>query len=562
MERKVENNIIEEINKSKIKNNKSSQLKQKGKDNEVDLNGSNAYDNEESITQLFNYITENKNFFYICFLIHTLSIFIKILIGTYGYSGEKVPPKYGDFEAQRHWMEITNNIPIKNWYTNSTENSDTYWPIDYPPMSAYYSYVWGKIFSIIIPGSIELNTSHGYENLFFKRLMRFSVLISDTIFYHLSIQIFLQTFYLSNKVAVSKYNYIKIYIGLILALFSPCICLIDNGHFQYNCVMLGCFVLAFNFLLQKRYILSIIFITISINFKQMGLYYALPFGLYAVKHIFKSNGFFKSIIKSLFYLLVLIFTLTIIWYPWIYNQTYSDVLTRIFPLWRGIFEDKVASFWCTLNMVEKLANYDRKKLLIGSIALTTAFSIPSITILIKKSRRVTSLCFLLVSLSFFLFSFHVHEKTIIVPYVAFILCYEDMKVLMPSFVLLSSFSLYPLLSRENQELPYLFLTLTMFIFAKIVNKYYDRIDKMIYKEKGMKYVSGECILPPLFNFLDYLNLVLVLVYHYSEFSFLPPQKLPYLFPALNAAYCFCWFFLIYFSSFIRAISISSFDDCN
>ena len=25
-------------------------------------------------------------------------------------------PKFGDYEAQRHWMEITINTPIEEWY--------------------------------------------------------------------------------------------------------------------------------------------------------------------------------------------------------------------------------------------------------------------------------------------------------------------------------------------------------------------------------------------------------------------------------------------------------------
>jgi alpha-1,3-glucosyltransferase len=49
---------------------------------------------------------------------------MKTLFGLYGYSGEHTPPKFGDFEAQRHWMELTTNIPVSDWYKNSTENSD------------------------------------------------------------------------------------------------------------------------------------------------------------------------------------------------------------------------------------------------------------------------------------------------------------------------------------------------------------------------------------------------------------------------------------------------------
>ena len=32
-------------------------------------------------------------------------------VGLHGHSGEGKPPMYGDFEAQRHWMEITVRRP-------------------------------------------------------------------------------------------------------------------------------------------------------------------------------------------------------------------------------------------------------------------------------------------------------------------------------------------------------------------------------------------------------------------------------------------------------------------
>jgi hypothetical protein len=30
-------------------------------------------------------------------------------------SGMGMPPQFGDYEAQRHWMEITVNLPAAEW---------------------------------------------------------------------------------------------------------------------------------------------------------------------------------------------------------------------------------------------------------------------------------------------------------------------------------------------------------------------------------------------------------------------------------------------------------------
>ena len=35
------------------------------------------------------------------------AVLLRLLIGLHGYSGQGVAPRFGDYEAQRHWMEIT-----------------------------------------------------------------------------------------------------------------------------------------------------------------------------------------------------------------------------------------------------------------------------------------------------------------------------------------------------------------------------------------------------------------------------------------------------------------------
>ncbi len=51
------------------------------------------------------------------------------------------PPLYGDFEAQRHWMELTLHLPADKWYYYDLE----YWGLDYPPLTAYHSLIFGYL---------------------------------------------------------------------------------------------------------------------------------------------------------------------------------------------------------------------------------------------------------------------------------------------------------------------------------------------------------------------------------------------------------------------------------
>jgi alpha-1,3-glucosyltransferase len=49
---------------------------------------------------------------------------------------------HGDFEAQRHWMEITTHLPMASWYLYDLQ----YWGLDYPPLTAYHSWLLGKMY--------------------------------------------------------------------------------------------------------------------------------------------------------------------------------------------------------------------------------------------------------------------------------------------------------------------------------------------------------------------------------------------------------------------------------
>jgi alpha-1,3-glucosyltransferase len=48
---------------------------------------------------------------------------------------------HGDFEAQRHWMEITTHLPMSTWYFYDLQ----WWGLDYPPLTAYHSWILGKM---------------------------------------------------------------------------------------------------------------------------------------------------------------------------------------------------------------------------------------------------------------------------------------------------------------------------------------------------------------------------------------------------------------------------------
>ena len=79
------------------------------------------------------------------FLFFLGSLLLRILLFPHGHSGQDQPPMHGDYEAQRHWQEVTVNLPLASWYANGTDNDLLYWGLDYPPITAYHAWTLGKV---------------------------------------------------------------------------------------------------------------------------------------------------------------------------------------------------------------------------------------------------------------------------------------------------------------------------------------------------------------------------------------------------------------------------------
>ncbi|CAM9620000.1 unnamed protein product, partial [Choristocarpus tenellus] len=112
-------------------------------------------------------------------MVFSLSLLLRHLVSLWPYSGADTPPMYGDYEAQRHWMEMTVNLPIEDWYRYDLP----YWGLDYPPLTAYISWVCGMLSRILEPASMALDVSRGYETPTHKAFMRLTVLILDLVIF-------------------------------------------------------------------------------------------------------------------------------------------------------------------------------------------------------------------------------------------------------------------------------------------------------------------------------------------------------------------------------------------
>ncbi|PIO71329.1 ALG6, ALG8 glycosyltransferase family protein, partial [Teladorsagia circumcincta] len=280
--------------------------------------------------------------------------------------GQSNSPMYGDFEAQRHWMEVTLHLPANQWYVNSTDNDLLYWGLDYPPLTAYHSYFMGIFSDFLNPAWVALHSSRGIQDKFHKMFMRLTAILP----FHF--------IYVPAMVYFVYYEVKSKELSTVIQL--------RNVIFRYNSVSLGLFLVSFLFLVNRKFLLGSLSFVLALNYKQMELYHALPIFTFILSRCLKrpvlphclrmSTRPFSTLLLTKVATTVVL-TFAIIWLPFIYHgsQSVLAVLGRVFPFY---------------------------------------LALPSLLVLfLRPTTKNFILSLFITSLAFFLFSFQVHEKSIL-----------------------------------------------------------------------------------------------------------------------------------------------------
>eukprot|EP01147_Barroeca_monosierra_P006877 gene6877-9530_t len=427
-----------------------------------------------------------------------VSVVIRCLVGFFGHSGQNDPPLYGDFEAQRHWMEITYHTPISEWYFSTKNNDLNYWGLDYPPLTAYHSWLCGYVAHNFLNSSwVDLHSSRGIEDDSIRQFMRGTSLIVDVLIFIPAALCWVSLcFYraskrhnmihqnsrnqelkqlssyqtldkrkqkivtLSTHPKESRLTNIFYFFALLL---HPAFILIDHGHFQYN-----------------------------------------------------SKDFVKGLVHLTYTGIVVLGTFILCFLPFLFDiRLISQVIHRLFPISRGLFEDKVANFWCIADVFLKMRQTnDAASLARISLTTTVAAILPSgIHVMMKPSLRNFRLALINSSLAFFLFAFQVA------------ICMFEYPSCATAFMTVATISMFPLLYRDHQAIPFiatLGLSVTVYWVAFMCQKT-TRLQRVL--------VAGSTS----------VGLLLCLLYVLVA----PPPHLPDLWSLVLATYGFSHFMLAF-----------------
>lgn len=367
-------------------------------------------------------------------------------------------------------------------------------------------------------------------------------------------------------------------LALAAVLMQPATILIDHGHFQYNTIMLGFLAATLSSLMKGSYLWACVYFVASLGFKQMALFYAPAVFAYLLGIcIFPKIRIGRLISIAI----VTALSFAVLFAPFLLGVIYdynkgvkvpshdtppllkllpfqpekgtllhavllqlTQSIHRIFPFARGLFEDKVANMWCAIHQFHKLSQYSQPTVQKAALVATLVGIIPPfIALLLRPRTKLLLPAFAATSWAFFLCSYQVHEKNVLLPLLPMTLMLGTADGMQPStrawvgFAnLMGCFTMFPLLKRDLLRVPYTVLSL---LWAYLMGLPPASI--ALYRQQGPNKVHWTT---PILHGGAYLAMI---VWHIGEAAYAPPKDKPDLWVVLNVligagsfGLCYLW----------------------
>eukprot|EP00756_Hemistasia_phaeocysticola_P010561 Hpha_TRINITY_DN15029_c5_g20::TRINITY_DN15029_c5_g20_i1::g.125635::m.125635/K03849/ALG8; alpha-1,3-glucosyltransferase len=345
-----------------------------------------------------------------------------------------------DFEVHRNWLAVTHSLPVEEWYFENTSQ----WTLDYPPFFAAFEWFLSFPAAYFDPAMLQVSNLEyaSFATILFQRL---TVIIGDLLLLAATAA------YLQQK----GHRGIHFWGGLASVVLHPGLVMVDNIHFQYNGFLYGLWILSLLALEHQRPILSGVIFAVVLNLKHIFIYFAPAYFFYLFRRFCIGSGGiagFLTRITKLGLAVVGVFAVSVA--PFAAMGQLQQLAARLFPWGRGLCHAYWApNFYALYNAADLAAakvlgvppteSVNTRGLVDRHVAgAATHAVLPSITplkaalltlgafvatTLLPLSRRPPSkgstaprlqsseLCWLcaLSAAAFFTFSWHVHEKAVL-----------------------------------------------------------------------------------------------------------------------------------------------------
>ena len=260
----------------------------------------------------------------VCLLTYLISCLVKLLT-----LNEKLYLST-DFEVHRNWLAITQSVPFREWYTEARSP----WTLDYPPFFAYFEFLLGLVARWIDPNIVDINAL-GYNAYSLIAFQRLSVILINDLVLIIGMYVMLPA---KQRQA-----------GLVLALFSSALFMVDHIHFQYNGMLLGLLLLSVAFANDQKFYWSATAYMILVYFKHIYLFAAPVFFVYFLRHFVRDDAR-----RFILLVLVVVSVSAAAMAPIVVSGQLPALLQRLFPFGRGL----VHAYWAP-NIWSLYLTFDR-----------------------------------------------------------------------------------------------------------------------------------------------------------------------------------------------------------
>lgn len=506
------------------------------------------------------------------------SLFLKVLLYADYYST--------DFDVHRNWLAITNKLPLRQWYYESTSQ----WTLDYPPFFAYFEWALSQLVPKCVSqdGCLDIVEvgKFSWPTVVFQR----TTVIASEILLFVVLQVYINTSKLSERT--------QSFVVASSIVLSPGFLIVDHIHFQYNGFLFAILIASIWAARERRHLLCAAFFTTALCFKHIFLYLAPVYFVYllrvqvlnlerAAKFRSYKDLFYVIRWKNLLKLASVVLGITAFCFgPFIFDL--PQVLTRLFPFSRGLTHAYWApNFWAlyslfdkgltflmlklpyTLTLINKFTSISfmpktldelRQRIALNSndgtrgLVQDISFVIlpqitPKLTFLLTLVYQSIAVIPVLFDPSFkrfigsltlcgyasFLFGWHVHEKAIMLVIIPFSFLAVFDRRLLNSFMLLTSagyVSLFPLLFQPQDFLlktlfTYIWCILFFFAYRK-VTRLSTSVERRVFFLDRLMSVYIVALLPMVF---------ILQILHALKWKYSILQKLEYMELMIYSCYC-------------------------
>ena len=184
---------------------------------------------------------------------------------------------HSDGTCHYSWMRLTHRRSLPEWY-----DTPQYTHLDYPPLAGYLHYLLGFVAKKFDPHHFA-NTDEveRYEYTpWAKAGLRFCVFLTNTLTFNVCLIYVVLDYYKERK---TSFKLSVIFLFQFFTYYAP----IDFGDCQINGLHYSLFLLALLQMIRHNFAWATFLLTMSSLYKQNGLVFVFPFGMYIIYHTYK-----------------------------------------------------------------------------------------------------------------------------------------------------------------------------------------------------------------------------------------------------------------------------------